>query len=137
MFWVILLLAVSVGGVRAADVAVEEVVGDPAEAGPEVERMSMFGKSATRRLVVSRPAGLHARPCLAIATTVQQSQSTVELRTGEQRANAGSVLELMSLGAGEGTQVLFVAKGPDAEQVLDALEKLFASNFGLNGEDEP
>lgn len=91
----------------------------------------MFGKTATRRVVVSRPAGLHARPCLAVSTTASRFKSKVEIRHGNQKADAASVLELLSLGAGQGTELTLHAKGADAEEVLDELVRLFADNFGL------
>jgi len=92
----------------------------------------VFRRSATRRVVVSRPAGLHARPCLAIATTVRKFQSQVTLRCKSGTADASQVLELMSLAATQGTEVHFTAKGPDAEGVLDALVELFDTDFGLS-----
>jgi phosphocarrier protein len=96
----------------------------------------MFGRSATRRIVVSRPEGLHARPCLAICRTAQQFQSRIELRRGRQKADARSVLELLSLGAGLGTELVLKARGADSEQALDALVELFGNNFGLASEVE-
>ena len=95
----------------------------------------MFRKAATRRVLVSRPVGLHARPCLAIATAVRRFQSKVTLRTDRGSADGGEVLQLLSLGAAQGTEILLSASGPDAEQVLDELVDLFDTDFGLH--DEP
>jgi len=95
----------------------------------------MFGRSMTRRVVVTRPAGLHARPCLAIANAVRQSRSKVEVRRASQKADASSILQLLSLGAAQGTELVLWAKGPDAKETLDALVRLFENNFGLAAED--
>ena len=94
----------------------------------------MFDKTATRRVVVQRAAGLHARPSLAVAQTVQRSRSQVTIRCGKDQADAGSVLQLLSLGAGQGRELILSAKGPDAERVLDELVQLFANDFGLGDE---
>ncbi len=93
----------------------------------------MFGKSvpSTRRVVISRPAGLHARPCLAIAQTVRQSHSQVEICYGDKKANGSEILDMLCLGAGQGAELTLAARGPDAEQVLDTLEGLFTRNFDL------
>jgi len=92
----------------------------------------MFDKTATRQVLVQRPAGLHARPSLAVAETVRRFRSQVSIRSGQEQADAGSVLQLLSLGAGQGRKLELTAKGPDAEQVLDELVRLFANDFGLD-----
>jgi phosphocarrier protein HPr len=91
----------------------------------------MYDNTATRQVVVQRPAGLHARPSLVVAQTVQRSRSQVTVHSGQDQADAGSVLQLLSLGAGQGRQLTLTAQGPDANQVLDQLVQLFANDFGL------
>ncbi len=94
----------------------------------------MSDKTASFRVTVARAAGLHARPSLAVAETVRRYQSRVVIRSAKQEADAGSVLQLLSLGAGQGTVLTLTAKGPDAEQVLEALRQLFAQDFYLGEE---
>ena len=45
--------------------------------------------------------------------------------------DARDILQLLSLGAVQGTELTFTATGPDADEVLDELAELFASRFGL------
>ena len=92
----------------------------------------MFGRSATRQVMVTHSPGLHARPCLAIVNTVRRFQSKVTIRSGDQEADAGEILHVMSLGAPQGTELTLSASGPDAEEALDALVRLFSDNFGFN-----
>jgi phosphotransferase system HPr (HPr) family protein len=94
----------------------------------------MVNKSATRKVVVQNPAGLHARPSLAVSQTVRASQSKVEIRAPRQTVDAAEILQLLSLGATQGTELELSATGPDAKQVLDALADQFANCFGLCGE---
>ena len=92
------------------------------------------GGSATRRLVVAHSHGLHARPSLAIAKTVRRFQSKVRIRAGRREADASDILQLLSLGVPQGTEITLAAEGPDAEETLDALAKLFDDDFGMVAE---
>lgn len=91
----------------------------------------MFTKSANRKLTVDRPEGLHARPCLAIANTVRRFQSKVEINCNGQRIDAKDVLQLLSMGAGQGREIAVSATGDDCEAVIEALDQLFKNDFGL------
>lgn len=92
----------------------------------------MSKRSAARKVVVEHVSGLHARPCLVIVSTVRRFGSKVQIRSGDGEADAGEILQVMSLGVPQGAEVTLSAQGPDAEQVLDALVRLFADNFGFD-----
>lgn len=94
----------------------------------------MVDHTATRKVTVLNPAGLHARPSLAVAQTVRRSNSKVEIHTPEQTINAADILQLLSLGVTQGTELNLEATGPDAEEVLDALAVQFADRFGIFGD---
>ena len=89
----------------------------------------MLGESVKGTVVVTNPLGLHVRPCLAIVNTVRQFKAVVKIRNGKQADDATSMLQLMTLAAGQGTELTVSAKGPEAEQALDALTELFAAGF--------
>lgn len=89
----------------------------------------MLGKTVNRTIIVSNPSGLHVRPCLAIVNTVRQFKAVVKIRNGKQAADATSMLQLMTLAATQGTELSVSAKGPEAEQAVEALTELFASGF--------
>jgi len=91
----------------------------------------MSKQSARRKVTVVNPAGLHARPSLAVAQTVRRFKSKVEVRAKGQKVDAGQIIELLSLGAAQGAELLLTAKGPDAAEVLDTLARQFADGFGL------
>jgi len=91
----------------------------------------MVNNHATRKVTIINPAGLHARPSLAVLQTVRNSKSKVEVRTPRASADAGDILQLLSLGATHGAELTLTATGPDAEQVLEALALQFADGFGL------
>jgi len=91
----------------------------------------MVNNAATRKVVVLNPAGLHARPSLAVAQTVRDSRSKVEIRTPHETVDAANILQLLSLGAAPGTELVLSANGPDAQEVLESLSQQFANKFGL------
>jgi phosphotransferase system HPr (HPr) family protein len=86
---------------------------------------------ATRKVTIINPAGLHARPSLAVLQTVRNSKSKVEVSTPHASADGSDILQLLSLGATHGTELTLTATGPDAEEVLEALAVQFADGFGL------
>jgi phosphotransferase system HPr (HPr) family protein len=85
---------------------------------------------ARRQVAVPNAAGLHARPCHAIAATALEYRSDLEVCCEGRRANGKSILELMTLDACQGKVLELAARGPDAERLVEALERLVASGFG-------
>ncbi len=57
-------------------------------------------------------------------------RSDLLIRSGDQQVNGKSILELMTLNAALGTELELRARGADAEQLVQALEALFAERFG-------
>ena len=90
----------------------------------------MSESRATRTVVVTDPAGVHARTAVVIAETVRRGKSEVALVKDRQSASGTEVLQILTLVLHEGQQVTLEAVGPDAEAVLSALEPLFAGQFG-------
>ena len=72
-------------------------------------------------MTVSNPAGLHARPSAAIARAVARFKSQVRIQCRGATVDAGNILELLTLAAGQGSRLVLTAKGPDAEEALDAV----------------
>ena len=90
-------------------------------------------KAVTRTLRVTYQHGLHLRPCSAIASTVGRHQAKVMIQNGPQSANAGSVMDLLSLAATQGTELVLSATGSEAEEALEAVVGLFDSRPELAG----
>ena len=89
----------------------------------------MAGPKATRTVIVTNCEGLHARAATLVAELVRRFHSEVKLAKDSERVDGTDVLQMLSLGAAQGQQLLLEASGHDAEKVLDALVELFASNF--------
>jgi phosphotransferase system HPr (HPr) family protein len=87
----------------------------------------MTDEKATRSVVVTDPAGVHARTAVAIANVVRKFRSKVTLNSDYQQADGTDVLQILSMAALCGSRVLVEAVGPDAQEVLEAIEPLFAA----------
>jgi phosphocarrier protein len=95
----------------------------------------MSPEVSTRTVTVANQHGLHARPCLAIRKTVGDFDAKVTVKFNGQTAGADSVLELLSLAVDQGDQLVLSASGPQADEALDALVRLFEEEFGVNYDD--
>jgi phosphotransferase system HPr (HPr) family protein len=76
---------------------------------------------------VSLVHDLHARPAGQVAQAAARHDATVELVAGAKRANARSVLAVMSLGAVAGTSVLVAATGPAAGDAVAEIAAILSS----------
>ena len=74
--------------------------------------------------------GLHARPCHSIVSTALDFASELRVATGGREVNGKSILELMTLNAGLGTELEVRAWGNDASALVEAIEGLFSAGFG-------
>lgn len=83
----------------------------------------------TAELTLVNPLGLHTRPCHAVVTTAARYDAQITLSRDGRSADARSILSVMSLGAPHGASVRVEARGPQAEQALAALRRLFESGF--------
>ncbi len=83
-----------------------------------------------KTLRVMNRQGLHARPCHSIVSASLPFQSDVRIRSGEREVNGKSILELMTLSAVLGAELDVRIRGRDAEELMTALEELFAAGFG-------
>ena len=85
----------------------------------------------TRVIVIKNTQGLHARPADMFVRLAQQFQSRIELVRGSQRVKASSIMDLLTLGAAQGTELILEAEGEDAEEAVEALVKLVENGFPL------
>lgn len=82
-----------------------------------------------RSVTISNASGLHARPCHAVASTAQGYASTLEVCCEGRSVNGKSILELMTLGAAQGSTLELVGRGADAAALVEDLARLVESGF--------
>ncbi|ASJ54011.1 HPr family phosphocarrier protein [Brevibacillus formosus] len=80
-----------------------------------------------RQVIVQLAQGLHARPATVFVKVAASFSSEIELNKDEKKVNAKSIIGVMSLAVSKGQSVVLTADGADAEQALDALERVLAS----------
>lgn len=90
----------------------------------------MSTSPVTRAVVIVNTEGLHARPADMLARTAIKFQSRIEVLCRSERVDAKSTLNLLVLGATQGTELIIEADGDDAEAAVDALATLIAGGFG-------
>lgn len=100
----------------------------PSAAGAAVEAIGATMRSAPIR--IPNPTGLHARPAALLAERARAYRCSLHLQLGGSRADARSLVDIMSLGSTLGDEVVLEARGPDAKQALSALGELIASGCG-------
>lgn len=83
-----------------------------------------------QRVPLLHRTGLHLRAAGRFAQTAGAYQSDVTLTVDGRTVNGKSVLEILTLGAGPGVELLIAATGNDEAEVVDSLIKLVQDNFG-------
>lgn len=94
---------------------------------------------ARLEVVLSNPAGLHARPAAQMVRAAARFNATVwarNARTPHRRASLASINELALLDARQHDTLILEASGPERHHALRALAELVRSGFG-EAEDLP
>jgi phosphotransferase system HPr (HPr) family protein len=65
--------------------------------------------------------GFHMRPCGAFAQEASRFQSKVIVSRPGREVSGSSILDLMTLGAPQGTELTVQVEGPDAKEAMQAL----------------
>ena len=79
---------------------------------------------------ISNKLGLHARASAKLTKLAGSFPCEVWLIKGERRINAKSIMGVMMLAAGVGSEVVLETAGEQEQEALDALLALMADKFG-------
>lgn len=83
-----------------------------------------------RTVQITNIRGLHARASRKLAELALSYEGTnIIVRRDGEEADARSLMDLMMLGAGFGSEIEIEADGPDAQEALDAIEALIVAKF--------
>ena len=83
-----------------------------------------------RDVEIVNKLGLHARPSAKLTQLASSFRSNVFMARNGRRVNAKSIMGVMMLAAAKGTTVTVDTAGPDEDEALAAVAKLFADMFG-------
>ena len=81
-------------------------------------------------ITISNKLGLHARASAKLSKLAGSFPCEVWLSKGERRINAKSIMGVMMLAAGIGSDVVVETTGEREQEALDALLALIADKFG-------
>ncbi|WP_307140273.1 HPr family phosphocarrier protein [Pseudoroseomonas cervicalis] len=82
---------------------------------------------STLRITNSR--GLHARAAAKLVSLAERFSACLTVSRDGQKVPACSIMGLMMLGAGKGSEVVVEAEGWDAREALDAVAGLIEAGF--------
>jgi phosphocarrier protein len=82
-----------------------------------------------RVVTIQNRAGIHARPAAILVQATKDFKSTIYFEKGDDRINGKSIMGIITLGAGYGTEIKIIAEGPDEKKAVDILVKIFDSKF--------
>jgi phosphocarrier protein len=74
--------------------------------------------------------GLHARASAKLTKLAGSFPCEIWISKGERRVNAKSIMGVMMLAAGVGSEVIIETEGEQAQEAIDALLALMADRFG-------
>lgn len=111
--------------VRDAAVAAAGAAQPPAEPEPVAEAEPAHEAD----ILLTNQIGLHARPAALLARTVAGLDAEVTVTFGDQRADAGSMLGLLALGARAGDRIRVSARGSQADEALHRVQDLARRGF--------
>lgn len=86
----------------------------------------MIKKNAT----ISNKLGLHARASAKLTKLAGSYPCEVWISRGERRVNAKSIMGVMMLAAGIGSEVVLETNGEREQEAMDALLALINDKFG-------
>ena len=83
-----------------------------------------------KNTTISNKLGLHARASAKLTKLAGSFPCEVWVSRGERRVNAKSIMGVMMLAAGVGTEVTLETDGEREAEAMDALMALIADKFG-------
>jgi phosphocarrier protein HPr len=82
------------------------------------------------RIQISNKLGLHARASAKLTKLAGGFKSDIHLSRNGRRVNAKSIMGVMMLAAGLGSEIEIEAVGDDEQQAVDAMRSLINGKFG-------
>jgi len=83
-----------------------------------------------KEFTIENEVGLHARPASVLVQTANRFVSTITIikRDGE-KANAKSIINVLSLGVEKGTKITIEIEGEDEKEAMEAITSLIKNDF--------
>lgn len=82
-----------------------------------------------RKVVLSNPEGLHARPAALFVKVANRFESELDIKSEARTVNGKSIIGIMSLGAFQGEEITLITRGSDEKEMADTLARLVEEGF--------
>jgi len=82
------------------------------------------------RVTIRNRKGLHARASAKFVKCAEAFDANVRVTRDDRTVGGASIMSLMALAAGPGTELYLEADGPEAPEAIEALVALVESGFG-------
>ena len=86
-------------------------------------------RARRHRIAIGNQRGLHARAAALFVKTASAFDAEVTASKDAETVSGTSIMGLMMLAAGRGSEITLIATGPEAEQAIGALSALIEANF--------
>ncbi len=83
----------------------------------------------SKEVTVTNSVGLHARPATYFIQKANTYKASVWIERGDRRANAKSLLGVLSLGIVKGSDIKLIADGVDENDAINELATLILKGF--------
>ena len=76
---------------------------------------------------ITAETGIHARPATMLVQTAGKYSSDITLEYNDKSVNLKSIMGVMSLGVGQGSDVVVTADGDDEEDAIEGIKAVMKS----------
>ena len=83
-----------------------------------------------KKIMISNKLGLHARAAAKFVRIASGFQSEIIIHLDERKVSGKSIMGIMMLAAGKGTEINIITIGPDENEAMASLEDLIINKFG-------
>lgn len=83
-----------------------------------------------KEITINNVSGLESKLAAMFIQKASNYKSDVWIEKGERKANAKSLLGLLSLGVGKGNKISLITEGEDEVKALEELESYLTSDSG-------
>lgn len=84
----------------------------------------------SREVTIINKLGLHARAAAKFVTLASEFDCEIHVQRGDRKVNGKSIMGVMMLAAGKGTQIVLHADGSGEQAAIDQLNELIDQRFG-------
>jgi phosphocarrier protein HPr len=82
-----------------------------------------------KEITIVNRLGMHARPAALFVKVASRFRCEIWVKKDNEEINGKSIMGLMMLAAGQGSQLNVRCEGPDADEAMKEIEALIAAHF--------